>query len=88
MARRGARSTGGAHGGVGEAIPWPEVPVGVEALSPATAMRRRAEALSGAQGGETDVLLCDCGSAGKGTQRRGRMCGYGPTCATSKRARH
>jgi hypothetical protein len=65
MARRGARSTGGAHGGVGEAIPWPEVPVGVEALSAATATR----------GGETEVLLYDRGSAGKGTQRRGRICG-------------
>jgi hypothetical protein len=58
------------------------------------------------------VLLCDRGSAGKGTQRRGHMCGvwrrrevaggdhataaparawagtrgYGPTCATGKRA--
>jgi hypothetical protein len=75
MARRGARSTYGARGGVGEAIPWPEVPVGVEVLSAATAARRRAEAASGARGGETEVLLCDRGSAGKGTQRRGHMCG-------------
>jgi hypothetical protein len=73
MAWRGARSTGGARGGVGEAIPWSEVPVGVEALSAATAVRRRAEAVSGARGGETEVPLCDRGSAGKGTQRRGRM---------------
>jgi hypothetical protein len=72
VARRGARSTSGARGGVGEVIPWPEVPVGVEALS---AARRRAEAVSGARGGETELLLCDRGSAGKGTQRRGRMCG-------------
>jgi hypothetical protein len=64
LARRGARSTGGARGGVGEAIPWPEVPVSVEALS----------VVSGPRGGETEVLLCDRGSAGKGTQRRGRMC--------------
>jgi hypothetical protein len=47
MARREVRSTGGAHGGVGEAIPWPEVPVCVEVLlggndEPMT--RRRAEA--------------------------------------------
>jgi hypothetical protein len=48
VARRGARSIGGAHDGVGEAIPWPEVPVGMEALSAATAGRRRAEAASGA----------------------------------------
>jgi hypothetical protein len=41
---RGAPGQGGAHGGEGEAIPWPEVPVGVEALSAATAVRRRAEA--------------------------------------------
>jgi hypothetical protein len=74
VARRGAWSTGGAHGGVSEAIPWLEVSVGVEALSVATAARRRAEAASGTRGGETEVLLCDRGSAGKGTQRRGRMC--------------
>jgi hypothetical protein len=74
VARRGARSTGGARGGVGEAIPWPEVPVGVEALSAATAVWRRAEAVSGTRGSETEVLLCDRGSAGKGTQHRGRMC--------------
>jgi hypothetical protein len=73
VARRGARSTGGARGGVGEAIPWPEVPVGVEALSAVTTTRRRAEAASRARGGETEVFLCDRGSAGKGTQRRGRM---------------
>jgi hypothetical protein len=42
--RRGAPSQGGARGGEGEAIPWPEVPVGVEALSAATAARRRAKA--------------------------------------------
>jgi hypothetical protein len=30
--RRGVRSTGGARGGVGGAVPWPEVPVWVEAL--------------------------------------------------------
>jgi hypothetical protein len=65
VARRGARSTYGARGGVGGAIPWPDVPVSVEALS----------AASGARGGETEVLLCDRGSAGKGTQRRGHMCG-------------
>jgi hypothetical protein len=75
MARRGARNTGGARGGVSEAIPWPEVPVGVEALSAGTATRRRAEAVSGARGGKTEVLLSDRGSAGKGTKRRGRMCG-------------
>jgi hypothetical protein len=74
VARRGVRSTGGARGGVGEAIPWPEVPVRVEALSVATAVRRRAEAVSGARGSEIEVLLCDRGSAGKGTQRRCRMC--------------
>jgi hypothetical protein len=39
--RRGSPGRGGAHGGEGAAIPWPEVPVGVEALS---AVRRRAEA--------------------------------------------
>jgi hypothetical protein len=75
VAQRGARSTDGARGGVDEAIPWPEVPVGVEALSAATATRRRAEAASGARGGGTEVLLCDHGSAGKVTQRGGRMCG-------------
>jgi hypothetical protein len=75
VARRGAWSTGGARGGIGEAIPWPEVPVGVEALSAAMAARRRAEAASGARGGETEVLLCDRGSAGKGTQRRGARVG-------------
>jgi hypothetical protein len=32
MARREVRSTGGARGGVGRAVPWPEVPVCVEAL--------------------------------------------------------
>jgi hypothetical protein len=74
MAWRGGRSTGSARGGVGEAIPWSEVPVSVEALSAAMAARRRAEAASRARGGETEVLLCDRGSAGKGTQRRGRMC--------------
>jgi hypothetical protein len=42
--RRGAPGRGGARGGEGEAIPWPEVPVGVEALSAVTAARRRAEA--------------------------------------------
>jgi hypothetical protein len=42
--RRGAPARGGAHKGEGEAIPWPEVPVSVEALSAATAVRRRAEA--------------------------------------------
>jgi hypothetical protein len=75
MARRGARSTSGARGGVGEAISWPEVPVGVEALLVVTVVRRRAEAASGARGGETEVLLCARGSTCKGTQRRGRMCG-------------
>jgi hypothetical protein len=42
--RRGAPGRGGARGGEGEAIPRSEVPVGVEALSTATAARRRAEA--------------------------------------------
>jgi hypothetical protein len=32
VARRGVRSTGGARGGVGGAVPWPEVLVWVEAL--------------------------------------------------------
>jgi hypothetical protein len=32
MARREVRSTGGAHGDVDGAVPWPEVPVCVEAL--------------------------------------------------------
>jgi hypothetical protein len=32
VARRGVRSTGGARGSVGGAVPWPEVPVCVEAL--------------------------------------------------------
>jgi hypothetical protein len=32
MARREVRSTGGARGGVGEAVPWPEVPVYVEVV--------------------------------------------------------
>jgi hypothetical protein len=32
VARREVRSTGGARGGVGGAVPWPEVPVCVEAL--------------------------------------------------------
>jgi hypothetical protein len=32
MARREVRSTGGARGGVGGAVPWPEVPVYVEEL--------------------------------------------------------
>jgi hypothetical protein len=40
---RGAPGQGGARGGEGEAIPWLEVPVGVEALSAATVVRRRAE---------------------------------------------
>jgi hypothetical protein len=31
-ARRGVQSTGGAHGGIGGAVPWPEVPVCMEAL--------------------------------------------------------
>jgi hypothetical protein len=48
VARRGARSIGGARGGVGEAIPWPEVPVGMEALSAAMAAWRRVEVVSGA----------------------------------------
>jgi hypothetical protein len=75
VARRGARSTGGARGGISEAIPGPEVPVSVEALLAVMVARRRDEAASGARGGETEVLLCDRGSACKGTQRRGRMCG-------------
>jgi hypothetical protein len=32
VARREVRSTGGARGGVGGAVPWSEVPVRVEAL--------------------------------------------------------
>jgi hypothetical protein len=32
MVRREVRSTGGARGGVGGAVPWPEVPVYVEEL--------------------------------------------------------
>jgi hypothetical protein len=32
VARRGVQSIGGARGGVGGAVPWPEVPVCVEAL--------------------------------------------------------
>jgi hypothetical protein len=32
MARREVQSTGSARGGVGGAVPWPEVPVCVEAL--------------------------------------------------------
>jgi hypothetical protein len=32
VARREVRSTGGGRGGVGGAVPWPEVPVRVEAL--------------------------------------------------------
>jgi hypothetical protein len=32
MAQRGVRSTGGAHCGVGGAVPWPEVPVCMEVL--------------------------------------------------------
>jgi hypothetical protein len=75
VAQRGARSTCSARGGVGEAIPWPEVPVGVEALSAVTVARRRAEVASGARGGKTEVLLCDRGSACKGTHHCGRMCG-------------
>jgi hypothetical protein len=32
VARREVRSTGGTRGGVDRAVPWPEVPVCVEAL--------------------------------------------------------
>jgi hypothetical protein len=32
VARREVRSTGGAHSGVGVAVPWPELPVHVETL--------------------------------------------------------
>jgi hypothetical protein len=32
VARREVQSTGSAHGGVGGAVPWPEVPICVEAL--------------------------------------------------------
>jgi hypothetical protein len=32
VAQREVRSTGGARGGVGGAVPWPEVPICVEAL--------------------------------------------------------
>jgi hypothetical protein len=63
---RGAPSQGGARGGEGEAIPWPEVPVGAEESRGGRAGREEAKQ------GCFSVIVA---ARGKGTRRRGRMCG-------------
>jgi hypothetical protein len=73
--RRGAPGRGGARGGEGEAVPWPEVPVGVEAL---VSGNGGAEESRGGRA-EREEAKHGCFSVtvaarGKGTRRRGRMC--------------